>query len=298
MAQIHIEQDLCNHCGACVTVCPDHLFQRVEDGVAVLNGEDCLRCWHCVSACPSGAVRSKNIPWEEFNQIDPANLPSEQSLILAFRERRSSRVFSDRPVPRELIERLVDSARWAPSGHNTQDVDWIAIDDRQKIQALGDEVIGVYDRYADLLGRPFMRILGPLLIGAQDYRDSLETRPLFTGLAAAHAGGEDPIFRHAPVVLIGHSPTDTVSLARDNAIYQAYNIMLLAQRLKLGTCQLGYMIVALELSTLGLNRLLLHRLNLPAGRSAQVALAVGFSRVHFRRTVPRRKPTLAWNQSL
>lgn len=35
-------------------------------------------------------------------------------------ERRSSRAFTAQPVPRELIEELLNVARWAPSGSNSQ----------------------------------------------------------------------------------------------------------------------------------------------------------------------------------
>ncbi len=38
----------------------------------------------------------------------------------AIRERRSIRVFRPDPVPRGLIEEILDVARWAPSGSNTQ----------------------------------------------------------------------------------------------------------------------------------------------------------------------------------
>ena len=36
------------------------------------------------------------------------------------RGRRSIRVYQDRSVPRELLERLLDGASWAPSAHNRQ----------------------------------------------------------------------------------------------------------------------------------------------------------------------------------
>ncbi|MBI4672913.1 MAG: nitroreductase family protein [Chloroflexi bacterium] len=36
------------------------------------------------------------------------------------RARRSIRRYLDRPVPRELIEKILDAARWAPSAHNRQ----------------------------------------------------------------------------------------------------------------------------------------------------------------------------------
>jgi nitroreductase len=41
-------------------------------------------------------------------------------VVQALRERRSVRAFLPDPVPRSTIERIVDAARWAPSGGNLQ----------------------------------------------------------------------------------------------------------------------------------------------------------------------------------
>ena len=36
------------------------------------------------------------------------------------RSRYSVRKFTDQPVPKELLERLLETATWAPSAHNRQ----------------------------------------------------------------------------------------------------------------------------------------------------------------------------------
>ena len=43
-----------------------------------------------------------------------------QTLMGWIRERRSIRRYRPQPLPRELIERLIDAARYAPSAHNRQ----------------------------------------------------------------------------------------------------------------------------------------------------------------------------------
>jgi len=50
-------------------------------------------------------------------------------LLAEMRGRRSCRSFSDRPVPRELIEGLVAVANTAPSGANRQPWRFVAVDD-------------------------------------------------------------------------------------------------------------------------------------------------------------------------
>ncbi len=57
----------------------------------------------------------------------------------AIRERRSVRVFSDRHVEQKKIERMIDSARWAPSACNQQLWNFIVIRDDRIKKRLAEE---------------------------------------------------------------------------------------------------------------------------------------------------------------
>ncbi len=50
----------------------------------------------------------------------------------AIRERRSVRKYDSKPVDRELIEKVVDAVRWAPSSGNTQPVEVVVVTDPEK----------------------------------------------------------------------------------------------------------------------------------------------------------------------
>lgn len=56
---------------------------------------------------------------ERIRQETPAEA-GRDIILRTIRERRSVRAFLDRPVARELIETVLDAARWAPSGANIQ----------------------------------------------------------------------------------------------------------------------------------------------------------------------------------
>ena len=48
----------CLHCAdaPCVTVCPTGAsYKRVEDGIVLVNEDDCIGCGLCAWACPYGA---------------------------------------------------------------------------------------------------------------------------------------------------------------------------------------------------------------------------------------------------
>jgi len=117
----------------------------------------------------------------------------------------------------------------------------------------------------------------------------LESVDSFERLAQRHAQGEDPILLRAPVLLIAHVP-DSAYFGRDDAIYATYNLMLAAQRMGLGTCQIGYFLIALDL-----DKKLHSALGLPQGRRAEVAVVLGYPQYRFRRVLPRRRPNLVWS---
>jgi nitroreductase len=148
-------------------------------------------------------------------------------------------------------------------------VDWLAFDNPEQIAALSAGTVAA-------LAAP---------------RDG-SVEPDYEGLAKRHAAGEDPIFFHAPVLLVAHVAADAGSFGRDDACYAAYNLMLAAERAGLGTCLIGYFIGAVDR-----NRALLDQLGLPPGRRPEVALVLGFPRYRFRRAVPRRRMDILWNTS-
>jgi F420 biosynthesis protein FbiB-like protein len=52
------------------------------------------------------------------------------------RSRRSIRRYHSTPVPRELLDALLDAARWAPSAHNRQPWRWAVVQAAETKQAL------------------------------------------------------------------------------------------------------------------------------------------------------------------
>jgi len=288
MTSIAIDQTACTRCGACVELCTGHVFARSEERVEAARPEDCWLCGHCVAVCPVDAVRHSGYPLEECPPLDSAVLPSLDALVAILRERRSARVFRDRCVPRELVRQLVDVARWAPSAHNGQPVDWLAIDAPQQIAVLSAQTVAALGAMVRPVTHPLQRHLVRIAMRPKGFAQALELAASVQRMAERQARGDDPIFRHAPLVLIAHVPgRDT--FGRDDAVYAAYNLMLAAQRIGLGACQIGYFMVALANS-----RELRGALGLPEGRRAQVALILGYPKYRFRRALVRRTPNLTW----
>jgi len=291
VVDVVINQEACTQCSACVSLCTGRVFELKNEQVQAARPEECWLCGHCVAVCPTDAIQHSAYPLDQCPVLDRSTLPEVEALVAAFRERRSLRVFRDKPVPRELVRDLVDIARWVPSASNTQPVDWLAFDDPALVAALSHEAVAALAQTARLLHNPLARTFLRLTRGPDAVRKGLESVPAFERLAARHAQGQDPIFFGAPVVLVAHVPRDD-HFGHDHAAYAAYNLMLAAQRFGLGTCQIGYFTVALERSGS-----LRDRLGLPQGRKPEIALTLGYPRYRFRRVVARRRPELVWGES-
>jgi len=65
---------------------------------------------------------------------------SYEELLSLIRSRRSIRRFTDAPVSREDLLRLLEAARWAPSNHNRQPWRFIVLEDPAQIVAVAEAV--------------------------------------------------------------------------------------------------------------------------------------------------------------
>jgi nitroreductase len=65
---------------------------------------------------------------------------------------RAMRRLKPDPVPRELLERLVEAATWAPSGSNEQNYEFVVVDDRATMARLAELWKRSYDAYVPAMG--------------------------------------------------------------------------------------------------------------------------------------------------
>lgn len=58
--KVTVDKELCIGCAACVSVCPQGVFELDKQGKAnVINQEACINCQACEETCPVGAIKVK-----------------------------------------------------------------------------------------------------------------------------------------------------------------------------------------------------------------------------------------------
>lgn len=256
-----IEIDAARCCGdaLCVRVCPAGCLRMRGDKAAPVpfSSKLCLNCGHCVAVCPKSAVSIDGQPPDELTPVQGSVTPEAFSMLA--RSRRSIRAFRPAPVPHETLAAALDTARYAPTGKNSQDVVWIAVEGDDKLKTLGKLVI-----------------------------DFMRSMPGTERLVEAFEQGRDPILRKAPCVVFAHGSTEYGLSAADCAIAMTYCELAL-HSMGLGTCWAGYVLGAARH-----NLPVRDFLGLPEGREAYAGLMVGYPALRYQR-IPNRKPLrLTW----
>ena len=274
MSLFTVNEDKCNFCGMCVDECSPRII--VQDGPDSLpymvdTGEEaCMRCGHCVAVCPTGAVGIEIMAPEQCGTLDRKLLPTAEQVELLLKSRRSIRSYKDEPVPRAKLERLIDIARYAPSGHNSQPVQWLVVEDESETRRLGGMVV------------EWMRTI-------VESKPEMAASLRFDRIVALCDGGDDIILRGAPQVIVAHADKMYAAMAPTASVTALTYRELAAYAMGLGACWAGYFHFAC-----GSYKPLQEALNLPEGHQVHGAMMVGYPRHRFSRIPLRNAPTIAW----
>lgn len=223
MGLLNINEDLCQKDGFCVLDCAASIIQLPDNNglpEIVPNGEGaCLECGHCVAVCPHGALSHERIPIEQSPAIKEALCINEEQAIQFLRSRRSIRHFAEKPVEQDKIRRLIEAARYAPTGGNTQTVEWRVLENKSHLKEIAGLTI-------DWLRQV---VKDPQVIAA---------RPYLSKAVAAWDEGNDSVLRGAPDLIIAMAPSEAANGLVDLTLALCY-LDLLAPAMGLGTCWAG-----------------------------------------------------------
>jgi len=136
-------------------------------------------------------TKPKEIPLD-FSTLPPADMEARAASFRALMgRRRTVRQFSDRPVPRALIEDCVMTAASAPSGANQQPWTFVCISDpaiKRQIRIAAEEEERRF--YGDRASAEWLEALAPL--GTDADKPFLETAPwLIVVFGQRHGVGAD-----------------------------------------------------------------------------------------------------------
>lgn len=137
----------------------------------------------------------KTVPSVPYSSLPALDDPERIDRTRSFREdiaqRRSCRMFSDAPVPREVIEEAILAAGTAPSGANHQPWHFAVVsspDLKHRIRVEAEEEERAF--YGGKAGQEWLEALAPL--GTDEDKAYLETAPWLIVVFGQRRGGIEP----------------------------------------------------------------------------------------------------------
>lgn len=262
MELIEVDASRCKGDGLCVAVCPSRCLEADERGAPVAADPTvCNACGHCVAVCPHDAltnVRVAAVNPRAGMRPNVRSWPSPEAVDGLLRGRRSIRAYAGRPVPREVLDELLDVARYAPTASNAQEIRWIMADAPDKVHALA----GLTAAWFAGNGQ----------------------RPKYSSLWER---GFDYFLRGAPALAVVHTAAAPFGAA-DCGIALTF-LELAAVSRGLGTCWAGLLTFAANGDPA-----LRQALGVPPGHTVHGGLMLGYPRVRYAGVPPRNPARVAW----
>lgn len=240
-----LDKNKCSKCGTCLKVCT--FLKSDEEGFPVARENDdsenlmgCTQCGSCMMLCPKDAIEIKGEDIDNDHLRKLSNkLPDYDSVNALFLKRRSCRKFTEQEVPKEIIEKILQSAATAAVSIPPSEVKVLVIQGREKVQEFADDLIIPMESFVNsmsptvmAIGEFFGRYIKPHKF--KMFKDFII--PLCKELVEKRKSGVDYLFYDAPAVIVfyGTELTD-----KEDSILAANQATLAAEALGLGTCIIG-----------------------------------------------------------
>jgi len=274
---IEIDLDNCTLCKACVNDCVAGLFYIKSDGLKIVEDfeERCILCGHCVAVCPVNVVELK------------VNEKKYTKEILKSEEYPNFQAFYNLVLKRKSIEKLLDLARFSPTGSNSENVYYTIIKDKEIVAKISNYITVKVKRFTETLEDPKGRDIVKARISKEEYNLAIENLPRTKAILRTIESGVDfwcwggeLIFIHGDLTIGGISTNTALSAA---------HIMLAAETLGLGTCSLGYLTFHANQS-----ETIKKIIKLPENHEIGYSITIGYPKVKYKRVPPRKPSRVQW----
>ena len=242
-----IDKEKCIGCGLCVGDCVG-MCLSLNNSKAEINPDRCILCGHCEAVCPKNAIKLTgfdDVP-EEF---DEQTRLSPEELMAAIKTRRSIRQFTDEKIPQEVLDKIIEAGRLAPTGSNSQSTGYIVLD---KVLPEAEKLSVNMFRGAINMGKPFAKVLRGIVID------------------------DNFFFKKAPLAI-------AITGSQVNASLAAENMAFMAEAYGLGVLYSGFFTVCANT-----NPKIRKLLKMEKKEKVVTTLVLGYPSVKYHRTVRRK----------
>lgn len=256
-----VNTEVCTKCGLCVAECPTGLLVFTPQGPIKGKG-GCISCGHCVAICPTNALDYDKTPRINQFAIDQKQMISPEQAELFLRSRRSIRNYKDKFVPDELIIRLLNVARMAPTATNTQGISYIVIRNKEVLKKISDAVLAWMHKMA---------------------KTNAMMRLYVRGVQAEVDKGNDHILRNAPTLVVAIGDKRDRERTHDSGHFALAYAELFAPTIGLGSCWAGFF----EHACIYEDDTVLELVGIPSDKMVAGAILLGYPKFRYKNVVDR-----------
>ncbi len=240
--KFEIIPSLCTNCGLCIKECPAKTIKRnTESSKPVIHQQNCIECSHCGMICPPGAVRvdGKELPLIPSRE----NLLEYEAFDRLIRSKRSVRHYKAAPLVREDLDEILYTGSISATASNTRQVSPVVLQGGE-VSAAASVIAKELLKITVILKNPLLRIF-TRNTPASRYTNPETVQRYSEALKKTLLGKADPLFFHAPAVVILTYPEKGKRLGRTDCALAGAHMMLTAHSRGIGSCMIGFAEAAL-----------------------------------------------------
>ncbi len=303
--EIVIDKEKCTACGNCAATCPMVYLEVLNKTAQVIEGGTCFGCSNCVRVCKEGAITMNGFynvsqgvfktmllhPQDGYPDLQAVEGVEDMTAVEeVIYKRRSNRLFKKTPVPDELLRRVIEAGRFAPSAGNNQPWSFLVINDRKELDGLIKYIEPFYKLLLMIieLGKKNPLVETYLSMSSAMLPNLFDQRGL-TG-AQRNIKPNDTFWGASSLIIILGDRRGVSNLSLDIGIC-SQNMVLAAHSLGIATCYLSFFVQACRF-----NPLLVRKLGIKKPYKPVCAMVLGYPKAQTDGFVKRELPRITWHK--
>ncbi len=290
----YIDETTCKRCGSCVDLCPNRIIQRDDSG-KIFFREDrlwmCFKCGHCMAVCPTESVHVSGLSYEKDFIPQPTISGQEgEQFAHLIAGRRAARSFQDRPVPHEMLEKIVQAIQMAPPGFPPIKTELVVVENPELVRQSLPMMIELYEYLIKMMANPIARLFIRKDAGREKFITIQQhlIPMLIERMPDLKSGKEDTILRRAPAMILFHADRNCENYRQDIYIALTYGF-LAAHALGLGASAMDLIPPAVDKS-----KALREFFHIPENNEVVGSMILGFPKHKFQRGIKRELKSVTW----
>jgi len=276
-------------------VCPNKIYIKNSDGDVTTRTDRidlCFKCGQCMAICSTKSVTVAGLTYESdfFDLPIVESGEFENSFYSLIHTRRAIRNFKEKPVPHELLEKIVEAISFAPPGFPPLKTKIVVVEDSELIRKALPNMIKLYETLTNMMKKPMTRFFIKKEVGKKKFKTMEEhlIPSLIKRLPALKAGTEDTITRNAPAMILFLSDNNGENIDQDISIAATYGM------LAIHSLGLGGSIMDLIPPAINKDPELRKMFHVPENHEVVTSLIIGFPKYKYQRGIKRNLRSVEW----